>query len=120
MGRYVVSVKDFGGRRGESVRDPNLSASIADWAFSKGRPNLSNGGKHLPYSEDGMRSFPPPSTFSACEAVSLGDARDGILSDPKEIILKLHANWGRASARQIRRVLVDSEGGNLQPLALRG
>ena len=27
-------------------------------------------------------------------------------------IMKLHVNWGRASASQLKRILVDSEGGN--------
>ena len=61
-------------------------------------------------------SFTPPRTFRACKAVTLGDARDGTLSNPKKIITKLHVNWGRSSAQQIKRILVDSEGKNLHLL----
>ena len=30
---------------------------------------------------------------------------------PKRIIMKLHANWGHASASQLKRILVDSDSG---------
>ena len=38
---------------------------------------------------------------------------DGCRGEPKEIIMRLHANWGPASAQQLKRVLADSVGGNL-------
>ena len=59
-----------------------------------------------------MCSFAPPLTFPAYNAATLSDARDGALSDPKKIIIELHVNRGHTSARQIKRVLVGSEGGN--------
>ena len=31
LGHYLPSVAIFGGRRGESVRDPNLSAPMVEW-----------------------------------------------------------------------------------------
>ena len=63
-----------------------------------------------------MCSLAPPRPLSACRAVTKGDARDGARSDPKKVILKLHFNRGRASAQQIKRVLVDSEWGVLRLL----
>ena len=44
---------------------------------------------------------------------ALGDARDGTLSDPTEIVMRLHVNRGSAPAQQIERVSVGSDGGNL-------
>ena len=41
----------------------------------------------------------------------MGDAQDNNISDPKKVIMKLHAFWGHASATQLERVLVDSAGG---------
>ena len=38
---------------------------------------------------------------------------DGRQSGLREITMELHVNWGHASARQLGRVLVDSEGGNM-------
>ena len=75
------------------------------------RPDLSDGGLQLPFTESGLIRFAPPREFSACTAVTLGDAQDDNISDPKKIIMKLHANWGHASATQLKRVLVDSDGG---------
>ena len=51
-----------------------------------------------------------PCAFSA---VPLGGAMDGRRGEPKEIIMRLHANWGPAPAQQLKRVLADSVGGNL-------
>ena len=50
--------------------------------------------------------------FSACTAVTLGDACDDGASDHREITTKVHVIWGHASARQLERALVGSEGGN--------
>ena len=61
-------------------------------------------------------SFTPPYTSSACKAVTLGGVRGGVPSDPKRVMTKLHVNWGHASARQIRRELVDSGKDNLHLL----
>ena len=51
-----------------------------------------------------------------CKADTLGDARDGSLTGPKKIAMKLHANWGHAPAQQLKRALVDSEGNNMHLL----
>ena len=107
---------DFGGRRGVRDGGPNFSASMAEWACARERPNPDNGGIRLPFTEDGVCSFIAPRTFSARKAVSSGDARDGALSDPKKIITKLHVNRGRPSAQEIKRVLVGSGGDNLHLL----
>ena len=38
---------------------------------------------------------------------------DGCLPDPEKIVVKSHVNSGHASAQQLKRVLVDSGGGNM-------
>ena len=81
------------------------------WSFLEKRPDLSEGGLHLPLVESGLLRFVPPEEFSACTAGTLGDARGDSISDPEQIITKLHANWGHASANQLKRELVDSDGG---------
>ena len=73
------------------------------------RPDLENCGIRLPFTEEGMCSSTPQRTFAATKPVTLGDVRDGTLSDPKKIVMKLHSNWGHSSAQQIERALVDSE-----------
>ena len=52
-----------------------------------------------------------PPAFSAGRAVTLGDARDGVLPDP--IMMRFHLFRGHASAQQIKRAQVDSEVDNL-------
>ena len=42
-----------------------------------------------------------------------GAAMDGCLPDPEPIVVKSHVNSGHASAQQLKRVLVDSSGGNM-------
>ena len=39
----------------------------------------------------------------------MGDAMDGCRSDPKKTFMRFHANWGHASAQQLRWVSVDFE-----------
>ena len=43
-----------------------------------------------------------------------GDATDGCLSDPEEIITKLHVNRGHAPAQQLKRVSMGSDWGNMR------
>ena len=62
------------------------------------RPDLSDEGSHLPLVESGLTRSAPPREFSACGAVTLGDAQDDSISDPKKIIMKSHSSWGHASA----------------------
>ena len=69
-------------------------ASHFEWSFVDGRLDLANGGLHLPHSEDGLYRFEPPQTFSACKAVTSGDARGGRLADPNKIITRMHRRDG--------------------------
>ena len=66
----------------------------------------------ISFTEDGLFRFAPPENFSACTAVTLGDARDDSVSGHRKIITKLHVNWGHASARQLKRVLVNYHSAN--------
>ena len=75
------------------------------------RPDLSDGGLHLPLVECGLIRFDPPHEFSSCTAATLGDAQDDGISGPEKIFMKSHANWGHSSATQLKRALVDSGGG---------
>ena len=77
MGRYILSIMDFGGSRRESRRGSTLSGSLAEWAFYEERPDLSN-------TDNGMCSFAPPLSFSDYEAVTLGDARGRLLLQSEE------------------------------------
>ena len=104
MGHYIASVVEFG-------LGPNLAASYFEWSFSEKRPDLSDGGLHLPLVESGLIRFVPPRDSPASTAVTLGGERGDGISDPKRIIIKLHVDWGQASASQVKRVLVDSDGG---------
>ena len=90
--------------------DSHFSASFLERGPPRPRPYLANGGICLPFTNEGLCSFSPPSTFSACKAVMHGIGNN---SNPKKIIEKLHVNWGHASAQQIKRVLVAADGGNL-------
>ena len=112
MGRYVLGVVALGGWR-LGRKGLAFSASYFEWTFSKKCPNSPNEGLRLPFSGDGLYRFESLRTFSACKAVVLGDAMGGRLPGPEKSIIKSRANWGHASATQLRRVLVDSEGGNM-------
>ena len=116
MGRYILRAVNFDGRREGLERGRDSPASMTECDCTRKRPNLENGGIRLPFTEDVMCSFSPPRTFSANNPVTLDDARNGTLSDLTEIIMKLHVNLGRASDRQLKGVLVDSEGGNFHVL----
>ena len=65
----------------------------------------------MPLKGSGLIRFSPPRELSARTVVTLGDAQDDSISDPKKITMKLHANRGYASATQLKRVPVDSAGG---------
>ena len=112
MGHYALSV--VASRKGPSRvgREPNLTPSYFEWTFSWKRPDLSTGGLHFPITSGGLLRSVPPTLFSACSAVTLGDACDGSVSDPRKIIAKLRVNRGHASACQPKTALVDSGGGN--------
>ena len=85
MGRFTLSAVDFGKGESRKVRSPVVSASYPGRASAKKRPNLSNGGLHLPNTNDGSCHFGAPSAFPACKAVALGDASGGCLSDPRRL-----------------------------------
>ena len=78
-------------------------------------PNPSGGGLHFPYPPDAPYRCETPLTFAACKV-----AEDGCPSGPKKIVAKLRVIWGHASAQQLRRVLVDSDGGNIHLLTCAG
>lgn len=65
MGHYVLTgVVDFGGSRANRNRDPSFSASMAEWACSRRRANLSNGGIPLPSAGGRRETFhPAPDVF---------------------------------------------------------
>ena len=75
------------------------------------RPDLPDGGFHLPLVETGLLRFAPPREFSVCSAATLGDARGDSISDPGKIVMEPHVNSGHESATQLKRVLVDPDGG---------
>ena len=111
MGHYVMSVVEFGKGRPKRTRGPQFSASYFEWPLMDQRPDLSDGGLHLPLKESGLLRFATPKKFVACAAATLREAQDEGAADPKKIIMKLHANWGHASANQLKRILVDSDSG---------
>ena len=88
-GHHIVSVVEFG-------RGPAVAASYFAWLFVEKRPDLFGGWLHLPLEGSGLIRFAPPREFSACSAVTLGDAQDDSNTDPKKVIMELHANWGHA------------------------
>ena len=115
MGRYFLSDVDFCKDASRRVRGPVASASSPE--IIKKAPDLSNGGFHLLFTGDGLYHFGPPPSSSACKVVNLGESMGGCLTKPTKIVVKLHANRGHASAQQLRRVLADSVGGNMRPIA---
>ena len=101
--RYVSSGVSHGDGPSRLGGGPKLAAS-----FSSGP--LRRDVKNCPmavctcHPNGRLYRFDPPRTSSACKVVSLGNARDGCSSDPKKIIMKLHASWGHASPQQLKRV----------------
>ena len=114
MGRYILSAVEFGMYASRAVRGPADSASIFE--IVKKFPDLSHGGLHQSYTEDGPYQFEPRHAFSDCKAGTPEDSMDGCLSDPEKTVAKLHVNWGHASARQLERVLVDPDEGTMRPI----
>ena len=90
-----------------------VSASYSERAFTGKRPDLAEGGLRLPYGKGGLHSFGPPRTVSACKAAILEDDMDGCLSNAEWIIAKLHVNCGHASARPLKQVSPDLDGGDM-------
>ena len=79
-------------------------------------PDLSDSGLHLPYTPAGLHHFETPRTFAARKAVALEAAPDGNLPDTKKIVTTLRVNRGHAPAQQLKRVVADSEKGNMHLL----
>ena len=67
MGHYIFSAVAIGKGR-------DLAASYFEWSLVEKRPDLSDGGLHLPITEGGPFRFVPPKEFPACTAVTLGRA----------------------------------------------
>ena len=91
MGHYVMSEAEFDTGRPKRTRDPSFPASYFEWSLMDKRPDLSDGGLHLPLKESGLLRFATPKKFVACTAATHREAQDEGAADPKEIIMKLHA-----------------------------
>ena len=65
MGHYILSAVALG-------KWPDLAASYFEWSLVEKRPDLSDGGLHLPITEGGPLRFVTPKEFPACTAVTLG------------------------------------------------
>ena len=109
-GHYVLSVAHFCKDPPRSLPCPGASASFFHIALKT--PDLSDGDLPWLCPQDGLYHSEPPLTIAACKAVTLRDVEDCRLTDPGEIVMRLRANWGRGSAQQSKRVLVDSDGSN--------
>ena len=88
-------------RKDPSERAPKCSEAPTSFPHSVcDFSGVSDGGLHLLYTPGGLYRFETPPTLAAREAVTLGDAGDGGLAYPGEIVMKLHVKWGHASAQQ--------------------
>ena len=85
---------------------------MVELALRRKRPNLSKRGDSLALYRGWNAQHRPASRVCGL----LGGTRDGTLSDPKNVITKLHVNLDHASAQQMKRVLVDSDCRNLHLL----
>ena len=115
-GHYILSVADFL----EVHYFPPLAASSFHWAPKNRETHMmdlaKNGGRRWDDpAHAGLNpvsgNFTPPKLFSAYKAATLRNAGNPDRSGPSTFIMKLHVNWGHASAAQNKRVLVDAEGG---------
>ena len=77
IGHYVLSLVTRGGASSKFGKGLKYAASYFEWAFAHNRPNLPNGGLHLPLTGGRLYRFESPHPFSSREAVTMGDARDG-------------------------------------------
>ena len=75
IGHCILSVVACGWGRSRSGTGPDFSASCFEWTFVNKRPNLPNGGLHVPFFEDGLRRLGNPQTLSACIALTSGMPR---------------------------------------------
>ena len=96
-GQYILSAVDF--RKGPSRNAPKCPEASAPFACLASKyPDLSGGGRHLPYIPVGFFRFETPHTFATYKAVTLGDTTQRSLAGPKKIAMQLHVNWGHGSA----------------------
>ena len=51
-----------------------------------------------------------PNTSHACKAVMMKNLIDPGVTNVRLLVEKLHVNWGRASAWQLKRIVTDSDG----------
>ena len=87
-GRCILSVVDFRkGLSGSASKRPEASASPAYLVHK--RPNLPNGGLHVPYTPEDIYRFETPRTFAACKAVIPRNVRGGSLTDCDGILCEL-------------------------------
>ena len=103
MGRCILRVVAFAEGFSRADQGPDLAELYFEWTLLEKRPGTSDGG---------LLRFAPPQDFSACTAVTPAGARDDSESKPRKVIMKLHVNWGHASARRLKKILADSESGN--------
>ena len=94
IGHFYLGVVAPGEERSSAVRGTEFPSAYFAWASVNKRPNLSDGSMHLPFTGDGLYRFEPLQTFSACKAVTSGDARGGRLADPNKIITRMHRRDG--------------------------
>ena len=115
------------GRGGPSLtfdgKEPKWKAQAELHPGGKGLPSLkmdSTELKHHP-SQDSSLSESVPSKkhvdsprdtpiHTALTSSTLGEAVDGEKSDPREIVRKLHVNWGHASSQQLKRAMAEADG----------
>ena len=67
-----------------------------------------HGGIFFPDIEASLNKLAPPGHSEVCEPAPLKGARESDVTNAKNDALKLHLNWGHASAHQLKRFLVES------------
>ena len=77
-----------------------------------GRGAIQSASSFSPDFEDGPRQFAPPGHLEVREAVALKNAREARAT----FAVKLHPNWGRAPAHQLKRFSLDAERTNRKRL----
>ena len=77
MGHYILSVVDFPAAPVTLGSGSPFSACFLELDPPRKRPNSEKGGICLPFTDEGLCTFANPRAFSACKAVTLGDARVG-------------------------------------------
>ena len=86
-------------------------SSPKKWSLMDKRPDLSDGGLHFPLNESDLLRFSSPKDAGVCSTVTPGVEQDNGAVDSDRFIMNLHANWGHASANQLKCFLADYDGG---------